>query len=55
MGRTRVAWASGANGQAVISQSYSESGGTVLSTDWSNVGNRTVVPEPPEGMEAKKY
>jgi suppressor of G2 allele of SKP1 len=27
----------------------------VLSTDWSNVGNKTVVPEPPEGMEAKKY
>jgi suppressor of G2 allele of SKP1 len=26
-----------------------------LSTDWSNVGGKTVNPEPPEGMEAKKY
>jgi suppressor of G2 allele of SKP1 len=25
------------------------------STDWSNIGSKTVVPEPPEGMEAKKY
>jgi suppressor of G2 allele of SKP1 len=36
-------------------KSYQESGGTVLSTDWSNVGSKTIVPEPPEGMEAKKY
>ncbi|OAL04348.1 SGS-domain-containing protein [Phaeosphaeriaceae sp. SRC1lsM3a] len=41
--------------QRAMMKSYSESGGTVLSTDWSNVGNKTVVPEPPEGMEAKKY
>ncbi|EUC46793.1 hypothetical protein COCMIDRAFT_35658 [Bipolaris oryzae ATCC 44560] len=41
--------------QRAMMKSYSESGGTVLSTDWSNVGNRKVVPEPPEGMEAKKY
>ncbi|KAF2198856.1 SGS-domain-containing protein [Delitschia confertaspora ATCC 74209] len=41
--------------QRAMMKSFSESGGTVLSTDWSNVGNRTVVPEPPEGMEAKKY
>ncbi|USP73006.1 uncharacterized protein yc1106_00280 [Curvularia clavata] len=41
--------------QRAMMKSYQESGGTVLSTDWSNVGNRTVVPEPPEGMEAKKY
>jgi suppressor of G2 allele of SKP1 len=38
-----------------MTKSYQESGGTVLSTDWSNVGSKTVVPEPPEGMEAKKY
>jgi suppressor of G2 allele of SKP1 len=41
--------------QRAMMKSYQESGGTVLSTDWSNVGNKTVVPEPPEGMEAKKY
>lgn len=41
--------------QRAMMKSFSESGGTVLSTDWSNVGGRTVVPEPPEGMEAKKY
>ncbi|KAI4650499.1 hypothetical protein J4E93_002855 [Alternaria ventricosa] len=41
--------------QRAMMKSYSESGGTVLSTDWSNVGNKTITPEPPEGMEAKKY
>jgi suppressor of G2 allele of SKP1 len=41
--------------QRAMMKSYQESGGTVLSTDWSNVGNKTIVPEPPEGMEAKKY
>jgi suppressor of G2 allele of SKP1 len=41
--------------QRAMMKSYSESGGTVLSTDWSNVGKKTVVPEPPEGMEAKDY
>ena len=41
--------------QRAMMKSYQESGGTVLSTDWSNVGNKTVVPEPPEGMEARKY
>lgn len=41
--------------QRAMMKSYSESGGTVLSTDWSNVGGSTVVPQPPDGMEAKKY
>jgi suppressor of G2 allele of SKP1 len=41
--------------QRAMMKSYQESGGTVLSTDWSNVGAKTVTPEPPEGMEAKKY
>jgi len=41
--------------QKAMMKSYQESGGTVLSTDWSNVGSRTVVPEPPTGMEAKEY
>ncbi|KAL6702619.1 Cochaperone protein [Coniothyrium glycines] len=41
--------------QRAMMKSYQESGGTVLSTDWNNVGSKTVVPEPPDGMEAKKY
>lgn len=41
--------------QRAMMKSYSESGGTVLSTDWSNVGGQTVVPQPPDGMEARKY
>jgi suppressor of G2 allele of SKP1 len=41
--------------QRAMMKSYQESGGTVLSTDWSSVGSKTVVPEPPEGMEAKTY
>jgi suppressor of G2 allele of SKP1 len=41
--------------QRAMMKSYQESGGTVLSTDWSQVGSKTVVPEPPEGMEAKKW
>ena len=41
--------------QRAMMKSYQESGGTVLSTDWSNVGAKTITPEPPEGMEAKKY
>ncbi|KAF2803119.1 SGS-domain-containing protein [Mytilinidion resinicola] len=40
--------------QRAMMKSYSESGGTVLSTDWSSVGKETVVPQPPDGMEAKK-
>ncbi|KAF2496681.1 SGS-domain-containing protein [Lophium mytilinum] len=40
--------------QRAMMKSYSESGGTVLSTDWSDVGKKTIVPQPPDGMEAKK-
>jgi len=40
--------------QRAMMKSYSESGGTVLSTDWSSVGQKTVEPQPPDGMEAKK-
>lgn len=35
-------------------KSYVESGGTVLSTDWSKVGKGEVKPEPGEDMVAKK-
>eukprot|EP01135_Chromosphaera_perkinsii_P010652 Nk52_evm52s2192 gene=Nk52_evmTU52s2192 len=38
-----------------MNKSFTESGGTVLSTNWSEVGNKEVVPQPPEGMEAKKW
>ena len=41
--------------QRAMMKSYQESGGTVLSTDWSNVGKETIVPQPPDGMEANKY
>lgn len=45
----------GEEAQRAMMKSYQESGGTVLSTDWSSVGSKFVKPEPPEGMEEKKY
>ena len=36
-------------------KSFTESGGTVLSTNWADVGNREVKGEPPKGMEEKKW
>jgi suppressor of G2 allele of SKP1 len=45
----------GEDAQRAMMKSYQESGGTVLSTDWSSVGKKYVAPEPPEGMEAKEY
>ncbi|PWZ01403.1 SGS-domain-containing protein [Testicularia cyperi] len=36
-------------------KSYTESGGTSLSTDWSKVGKATVETKPPEGLEARKW
>jgi suppressor of G2 allele of SKP1 len=36
-------------------KSYQESGGTALSTNWSEVKKGKVETKPPEGMEAKKY
>jgi suppressor of G2 allele of SKP1 len=36
-------------------KSYQESGGTVLSTNWSEVGKAPVKCEPPKGMEAHKW
>ena len=41
--------------QRAMMKSFQESGGTVLSTDWSQVGSKPVNPEPPEGMEAKNW
>ena len=36
-------------------KSYSESNGTALSTNWSEVGKGKVETSPPDGMEAKKW
>lgn len=32
-----------------------ESSGTVLSTDWKEVGSKKVEGSPPDGMEVKKW
>lgn len=45
----------GEDARRAMMKSYQESGGTVLSTDWGSVGSKFVAPEPPEGMEEKKY
>lgn len=36
-------------------KSFTESNGTVLSTDWKDVGSKKVEGSPPEGMELKKW
>lgn len=36
-------------------KSFLESNGTTLSTDWNDVGSRTVTTVPPDGVEAKKW
>lgn len=36
-------------------KSFVESNGTTLSTDWTDVGSKTVETRPPEGIEAKKW
>ncbi|TGZ64999.1 hypothetical protein CRM22_006090 [Opisthorchis felineus] len=36
-------------------KSFTESGGTVLSTNWDEVGKGKVEMKPPDGMEYKKY
>lgn len=41
--------------QRAMKKSFIESNGTSLSTDWSDVGSRTVETIPPEGVEAKKW
>ncbi|XP_040990729.1 protein SGT1 homolog A-like isoform X1 [Juglans microcarpa x Juglans regia] len=38
-----------------MSKSFIESNGTVLSTDWKEVGSKKVEGSPPEGMEMKKW
>jgi len=41
--------------QRAMLKSFTESGGTVLSTNWDEVGKAPVKGSPPSGMEAKRY
>eukprot|EP00112_Aurelia_sp_Birch-Aquarium-sp1_P003807 Seg143.10 transcript_id=Seg143.10/GoldUCD/mRNA.D3Y31 product="Protein SGT1 A" protein_id=Seg143.10/GoldUCD/D3Y31 len=38
-----------------MNKSFQESGGTVLSTNWKDIGSKKVECKPPDGMEYKKY
>jgi len=38
-----------------MNKSFVESGGTVLSTNWSDVGSKKLEVKPPDGMEWKKW
>lgn len=38
-----------------MNKSFMQSGGTVLSTNWQEVGKEEVAVKPPDGMEWKKY
>jgi len=38
-----------------MNKSFQESGGTVLSTNWSEIGKQKTEIKPPDGMEYKKY
>ncbi|XP_065841090.1 protein SGT1 homolog [Oscarella lobularis] len=38
-----------------MNKSFQESGGTVLSTNWGEIGGKKTDMKPPEGMEWKKY
>ena len=38
-----------------MNKSFQESGGTVLSTNWKDIGKKKVEVKPPDGMEYKKY
>ena len=38
-----------------MNKSYAESGGTVLSTNWDEIGKEKTPVKPPEGMEFKKW
>lgn len=43
------------DGRRAMMKSMTESAGTVLSTNWGEVGKDKVEIKPPEGMEFKKY
>jgi suppressor of G2 allele of SKP1 len=38
-----------------MTKSFQESNGTVLSTDWKDVGSKKIEPSPPEGMDLRKW
>jgi suppressor of G2 allele of SKP1 len=38
-----------------MNKSYMESGGTVLSTNWDEIGKEKTPVKPPDGMEFKKW
>ena len=40
------------DGKRAMMKSFSESSGTVLSSDWNEVGDKKVEPNPPEGLQA---
>jgi len=43
------------NTRRAMNKSFIESGGTVLSTNWADIGSKKTEMKPPEGMEYKKY
>lgn len=43
------------NTKRAMNKSFQESGGTVLSTNWSDIGQQKTDVKPPDGMEWKKY
>ena len=43
------------NAKRAIMKSYTESGGTTLSTDWDDVSKGPVSVKPPEGQEWRKW
>jgi suppressor of G2 allele of SKP1 len=38
-----------------MNKSFQESNGTVLSTNWGDIGAKETTVQPPTGMEEKKY
>ena len=43
------------NTKRAMNKSFQESGGTVLSTNWSDIGKEKTDVKPPDGMEYKKW
>lgn len=43
------------NTKRAMNKSFLESGGTVLSTNWQEVGSKKVEVKPPDGCEYKKF
>lgn len=55
MNKSFVSFKAHNQGDDQFNQMQVESGGTVLSTNWSEVGTKEVERKPPDGMEWKKY